>query len=164
MFSLRKFAIILSFSIALIALVFVIGSWSVDKPSLSQEVQERGQQAQLRVADRLLTLHVVATLEERAEGLSGFSSLGENEGMFFVFEKPGFYGFWMKEMQFPIDIIWLDVEFRIVHIEKGVLPSSFPEIFNPITPAQYVLEVNSGFSVQNNLKVGDEVIFLPRKS
>ncbi len=107
----------------------------------------------------------VAAEEEKIRGLSGKEGLGENEGMLFIYDKPGEYVFWMKDMKFPIDIIWLAPivgsvsEFTVVYIKEDARPESFPESFGAGTSAQYILEVASGFSKNNNLKVGDRVEF-----
>lgn len=99
----------------------------------------------------------------RAQGLSGRKELKEDEGLLFVFEKPGKYAFWMKDMNFPIDIIWIDASFNsIVYIKKDAKPESFPETFGPgpsHQEATYVLEVPAGFSEKYNLKEGDRIGF-----
>lgn len=87
----------------------------------------------------------------REKGLSGVSNLSPYGGMFFVFETEGFFGFWMKEMKFPLDIVWIDATMRIVGIEYARFPESYPEVFLPTTPVKYVLEVPAGtFDVDNN--------------
>src|SRR3989338_8221873 len=82
--------------------------------------------------------------------------------MLFIFDKPDNYGFWMKDMRFPIDIIWLDQNFKVVHVEKSVATSTYPKVFYPSGPATYVLEVNSGISDSINLQIGDEAKFLKK--
>ncbi len=99
------------------------------------------------------------TQAEHSMGLSGRESLAEGDGMFFVFDKPGNYSFWMKDMNFPIDIIWLDQDLKIVHIKHNASPIYYPELYEPGVPALYVLEVVSGFAEKNNLKVGDMASF-----
>ena len=77
--------------------------------------------------------------------------------MFFVFDSQGDYAFWMQDMEFAIDIIWIDDEYRITHIEHQVSPESFPESFRSPAPSQYVLEVRSGIAGGLGWKVGDLV-------
>ena len=79
--------------------------------------------------------------------------------MLFIFNSADNYGFWMKDMIFPIDIIWIGENKKIVYIEKNVLPESYPKNFSPNVKAMYVLEVLSGFSEKHNIKIGDEVFF-----
>lgn len=87
---------------------------------------------------------VVNTPETRGRGLSGREQLGKDEGMWFVFDHPARYGFWMKDMNFPIDIIWLDDRYRVVHIEANVSPNTYPKSFTPDEESLYVLEVAAG--------------------
>jgi uncharacterized membrane protein (UPF0127 family) len=90
----------------------------------------------------------------RTLGLSGRMSLGENKGMLFVFDTPTNGGFWMKDMNFSLDMIWADGG-RIVSIEKSVSPNTYPTVFYPTSPTRFVLELPAGFCDAHNLKVGD---------
>lgn len=94
---------------------------------------------------------------KRTKGLSNKEKLAENQGMLFVFEKPGFYSFWMKEMKFPIDILWIDSEQKVIDLTENLSPETFPQIFQPLKPVQYVLEVNAGFIKKYNIKIGDKI-------
>ena len=116
-----------------------------------------------------INVEIALTPEARTQGLSGRASLGEKEGMLFVFDAPGKYGFWMKDMNFPIDIVWftpsegneagLAEDLRVVSIKKDARPESYPESFTPDEEAKYVLEVESGFADKYNIQVGDRVEF-----
>lgn len=103
---------------------------------------------------------VANTPETLTRGLSGTRELGQNEGKFFVFKESGKHGIWMKDMLIPLDIIWVDEELSVVHIEKQVSPETFPTVFAPETDARFVLEVNSFFTDTLKLQVGDR-IFVP---
>ena len=100
------------------------------------------------------------TEEAQTQGLSGRNKLKEDEGMLFVFNHIGQYPFWMKDMNFAIDIIWLGEDLSVVFIKKNALPESYPETFTPSQNAKYVLEVSSQFLKKNNIKIGDKVEFL----
>lgn len=112
----------------------------------------------VEVGDTIFNVNVVDTDTERTQGLSGRESLAEDEGMLFVFEKSDIYPFWMKDMRFPIDIMWIDENLKVVYIKENATPQSFPEIFTPNIFALYVLEVNSGMVVEEKIKINDEVI------
>ncbi len=131
---------------------FMWGRSSVDTSSSSPETSTaviNGNTFNLEIAD---------TEGARELGLGGRSSLPQNSGMLFVFDVPNKYEFWMKDMQFPLDMIWLDPNLKIVHIEKNISPSTYPDTtFKSDEDALYVLEVNAGFADKNNLKVGDAV-------
>ncbi|MEX2014012.1 MAG: DUF192 domain-containing protein, partial [Parcubacteria group bacterium] len=65
-----------------------------------------------------------------------------------------YHGFWMKDMHFAIDIVWIDENFRIVGIEKEVRPETFPQVFRPDQPIKYVLELPAGYSERHDIGVG----------
>lgn len=102
-----------------------------------------------------LTLKVADTEALREQGLSGSSPLSPREGMLFIFPHSGNYGFWMKDMLYPIDIIWLDEKYRIVSVEERAMPESYPKVFYPASPARYVVELRAGFFSEYHLKRGD---------
>lgn len=115
----------------------------------------------INIGGKIINLELVMSDESRSRGLSGRERLKDGEGMLFVFDYPDKYPFWMKDMKFSIDIIWIGEDLKIVYIKKNASPDSYPNSFSTEKDAKYVLEVNSGFSEKNNLKEGDEVEFLP---
>lgn len=108
-----------------------------------------------------ITVSIADEPEEHTLGLSGTESLGEFEGKLFVFPKEDYYGMWMRDMLFALDIIWINNEGRIVHIEENVTPESYPDTFVSTVPARFVLEVNAFFARNANVVVGDEVSLPP---
>jgi uncharacterized membrane protein (UPF0127 family) len=93
----------------------------------------------------------------RTRGLSNKTYLPEDKGMLFVFEKPDQYSFWMKDMNFSIDMIWIDEFGKIVYVRENVPPESYPTLFTPSKSALYVLELNAGKAREIGLTVGTEV-------
>ena len=91
----------------------------------------------------------------QAKGLGGRKSLKPNEGMLFIFPTPGFYGFWMKDMEIPIDIIWFDENYRIVDVWENATPDSYPKLSTPRALSQFVLEVPAGYFAEHHLKSGN---------
>lgn len=108
-----------------------------------------------------IRVEIADTDAERARGLSGVTSLASGEGMLFVFDEDGIYSFWMHEMLISIDIIWIDAERTVVHIEHAVSPSTYPSAFTPGTPARYVLEVPAGFALEHEIEVGSKLQISP---
>ncbi|PIP73238.1 MAG: hypothetical protein COW88_02485 [Candidatus Lloydbacteria bacterium CG22_combo_CG10-13_8_21_14_all_47_15] len=108
-----------------------------------------------------IVTEIADTPQERTTGLSGRTELTDGTGMLFVFDSPDMYGFWMKEMLFPIDIIWIGADGRIVWILPRVAPESYPTVFRPDRPAQYVLETPAGYAEMHSISVGDSVAGLP---
>lgn len=99
-------------------------------------------------------IEVVDTPEARVRGLSGRAELEEGTGMLFVFPKPDRYVFWMPNMHFAIDIVWLDATMQVVHVKERATPESYPEKFDPGVFASYVLEVPAGYVAQHGVVVG----------
>lgn len=97
----------------------------------------------------------------RAQGLSGRKGLAEGRGMLFVFQYPGRYGFWMKDMLFPIDIVWISGDGTVVHVEREVIPETYsksvPQTFINTPDAKYVLELAVGQSEKFGLFLGTKV-------
>ncbi len=106
----------------------------------------------------IFNVDIANTKKEIESGLSGRKELLENNGMLFVFEKSGVYPFWMKDMNFPIDIIWIDKNLKIIYIKEKAEPNSYPKIFNTKAKALYVLEVNAGEVKKNKIKIGNIII------
>jgi len=114
----------------------------------------------VKINEAVLKVEVASSNTERAKGLSGRESLSADTGMLFLFNNSGKYSFWMKDMNFPIDIIWIDENSKIVFIEKDAKPESYPALLGGLVDAKYVLETVSGFASKNNIKIGDRVDFL----
>jgi uncharacterized membrane protein (UPF0127 family) len=96
-----------------------------------------------------LNADVPITSELMAKGLAVKNQLKENEAMLFVFEDSAQHSFWMKDIKFPIDIIWLDSDGRVVHIEQNLQPCVSVFIcptYTPNTDSQYILETVAGFT------------------
>ena len=127
----------------------------------------------------LINIQIADEDKEREKGLGKIKDLKiyvldkkqntfETEAMFFVFENLGIYNFWMKDTLMDLDILWLDENLKIVHLEKKVSRFSYnytnpnlSQIFknDENSLAKYVLEIKSGFSEKLNLKVGDKFIY-----
>jgi len=122
----------------------------------------RGYVKQVILRSKIFTVETVDTQALLEKGLSGRSLLAPDEGMLFVFQKPDKYGFWMKDMNFPIDIIWISPDFRIVSIEKSVSPSTYPTIFSSKEASLYVLEISAGEADKIGAKIGDMVTFVKK--
>lgn len=104
-----------------------------------------------------LEVIVVESEGERIQGLSGRESLSPTQGMLFVFPETAYHGIWMKDMRFVIDIIWIDADGIIVDIAPSVRPDTYPQTFEPKTPARFVIETNAYFAESFGIKVGDSV-------
>lgn len=115
--------------------------------------------ADIRIGGKIIHADIADTDCKKELGLSGRKLIENNEGMMFVFAVNDYYGFWMKDMNFPIDIVWINNDFVITGIEKNLQPATYPEIFGNKYLAQYVLELPAGTIFENNIKVGDKIVF-----
>lgn len=111
----------------------------------------------VRIGNVVVHAEVVATSEAHAQGLSGRERLEQGEGMLFIFAEEGLYSFWMKDMLFPIDIIWISAEKKVVHIEEHIVPETYPSSFESPVAASYVLEVPAGFVRTHNISTNISV-------
>lgn len=110
----------------------------------------------ININNKIINIEIADTWPKRVEGLSGRDSLCAECGLFFIFDSKDTYSFWMKEMNFSIDIIWIDDD-KIVYIVENAQPPNGDNIpsYMPLAQADKVLEVNAGFVQENNIKVGD---------
>jgi uncharacterized membrane protein (UPF0127 family) len=113
----------------------------------------------IEIGDTKVKVEVADTKSLREKGLSGRLDLSEEQGMLFVFNQAGTPGFWMKDMRFPLDLLWIDKNNTIVDITLDAKPESYPQIFSANTPITRVVEVKAGFVYKSNIKIGDKVKF-----
>lgn len=112
----------------------------------------------LEIAGVPVVASVADDQAKRAQGLSGVREMADNEVKLFIFNTDERHGFWMKDMLFSIDMIWVNKDLEIVHIEHSVSPETYPESFRPPVPARYVIETVAGFAQTHSLTVGDRII------
>lgn len=109
------------------------------------------------IAGQLWRASVANTLPTRIQGLSNTPFLPVDMVKWFDFDAVGPHSIWMKDMQYPLDIVWLTRDGVVVHIEENISPDTFPTAFSSPTPAWYVLEANVGFVASTSLKLGDQI-------
>jgi len=103
--------------------------------------------------------YIAATPQARMRGLSRTVELPQNSALLFVFDQSNHWGIWMKDMNYPLDIVWLNDMKEVVHIETEVSPDTYPNQFAPLVPARYVLEFNAGTVEEIDLTLSDSVVF-----
>jgi len=114
---------------------------------------------------KVLQAEVMVSDEDRAMGLMFRPSLPADRGMLFVFSIPDFHGIWMKNCRFPIDIVWLDENQRVVHVVENVPPCTGDPCpaYEPLRRASYVVEINAGQARREQVSIGTTLSFrLPR--
>jgi uncharacterized membrane protein (UPF0127 family) len=111
------------------------------------------------VGSQSLKLQVATTDQEQMVGLGGRKCIASDQGMLFIFDKAGYYPFWMKNMRFPIDIIWLSDSKQVVYMQKNLAPSTYPKSFTNPTPVHYVIELQAGKADSLDIKSGTKLNF-----
>ena len=138
----------LSTAIALLVLVLIVAV----AIGLVQKFQEP--RTTLRLGDGIFSTHVAATGAERQKGLGDIESLADNEAMLLAFDHEAEWSIWMKDVEYPIDVIWLDDQKQVVHIVKNMPPDSYPDSFSPDKPARYVVELAAGTVEKKAIRIG----------
>ena len=135
----------------IIGLVIVIGSvfiFFTRSPTKDNQVKI------IQINGASIDVELVDTPQTREKGLSNRKTLENSKGMLFIFDNASQYGFWMKDMNFAIDIVWIDENLHIIDIDKEVSPETFPKIFYPEKEVKYVLEIPAGASDKYHFEIG----------
>ena len=145
-----NFLIVLIIFLLLIFLTFYLFFKKNSLPNLKKII----------IGNNELFVEIADNVEKREKGLSGTVYLPKNQGMLFIFEKPGYYGFWMKGMKFSLDFIWIR-ENRVVEITKNVKPEDIqlPKVIYPKIKVDKVLEVNGGLVDQWGIRLEEKISF-----
>jgi len=138
---LRKYRLILA---VLFLLIFCISI--IYKNSLSSSCDEEYRHdATIKFnSNQQLNAELARTESEREKGLGNRSCVRDDQAMLFVFGHSENYDFWMKNMRFPIDIIWVDSHREVTQVTENVSPKTYPKNFTSDQASQYVLEVKAG--------------------
>jgi uncharacterized membrane protein (UPF0127 family) len=115
---------------------------------------------QVSLGDQNFNIELAQTDLEKQIGLSKTEKLPENEGMLFLFDQPDYYAFWMRDMKFPIDIIFINGN-KVTTIISNALPPSKTNgnlaTFQPKEKSDKVLEVNAGVAKKYNIEEGSVI-------
>mgnify|MGYP000287599591 CR=1 FL=1 len=114
---------------------------------------------EVRLGSSVLQARVVKDEVGRQKGLSGVKSMKPNEALLMVFDTSDLWGIWMKDMEIPIDILWLDENGKVVHIVKNAPETDQETVYSPKEKARYVLELPAGTVQSYNFKVGQVAAF-----
>lgn len=134
---------------------------TTDSPSYIQDIATLSIQS--KDSTILISAEIADDLHEQSKGLMFRHDLDWDKGMLFAYETEGKRSFWMKNTLIPLDMLFIDTDFRIIDIKENVQPCktelcpTYPSKF----PARYVLEVNAGFAMTNGIRIGDLVTLNP---
>lgn len=165
----RRPAIVLAFLVALLALAAACGGSPQPPaaPTPTETPTPAAQRVEVRIGDLTVQAELALTQEQRSQGLSGRPSLPREGGMLFVFPQEGQPGFWMRGMRFPLDLVWISRDGRVVDLTEDAnpvdpaLPDDQVPRYRPDQPVLSVLEVNAGVIREAGIQVGDTVTFEP---
>lgn len=145
---------LLSWALIVFVLLLVgAAAFYIIRPQLKQHTT-------LRLGDGVFKTWVAKTPEEREKGLSGTAKLRDDQAMLFVFGSDSKWSIWMKDMSYPIDIVWLDKDKKVVYIVKNAPPESYPyESFAPKEDARYVVEFPAGTADKKKIDIDKEAAF-----
>jgi uncharacterized membrane protein (UPF0127 family) len=114
----------------------------------------------VKVGNIKIRAEIANDVFKRTKGLMFRKSLPEKDGMLFVFDEENYHSFWMMNMSFPIDIIWINKEKKVVDIVKNAQPCKLIcSSYTPKEKAMYVLEVNANFTEKYSIKIGSFLKF-----
>ena len=112
--------------------------------------------ARVTIGVHVIDAEVADTPARKQRGLSGRPSLADGQGMLFPYTEPGLHGFWMPDMHFDIDILWIRAG-RIVDVSADVSKDDPRAVYRPREPAELVLELPAGTAARRGFRVGDAV-------
>ena len=162
----EEMARMIAFSVLALGLVLIAGVSVGVSASKTQNVKRIVQNAArttskaVKIKGVTINVEIADTAAARERGLSGRASLAVNRGMLFLFDKPDYYGFWMPNMKFNIDIVFIRDD-KIVEIVENLPAPKMgeePATYFPRNAADRVLEVNAGTAKVKNWKAGDAVL------
>lgn len=107
------------------------------------------------VGDTPIQASLATTPAQWEKGLAGQKE--PVHPLLFVFDRDNDWGIWMKDMKAAIDVLWIDANKQVIHIETGLLPASYPRIYRAGAVSRYVFEVPADYVELYGLKVGDHV-------
>lgn len=132
-----------------------------EEPAATTTLDKNQETILVTIASTTLTARVADTAALRSRGLSGSLPLGLLEGMFFVFPEVAYHSFWMSDLTFPIDIIWITDDGKIVGVAENAMPVASdqePIYYLPPVPVRYVLEVAAGSYARYGFATGTPVV------
>jgi uncharacterized membrane protein (UPF0127 family) len=153
-------------SLGFLALGLVVIGWSFytvfNKPAPAKYQPVEAETAPitahtLRVGGFVLPTEIADTPAAREQGFSGRERPLSGHGILFIFDEPAVVAFWMKDMRFPLDIVWIGEDWTVVGVEKNASPESFPQTFSPRAPVRYVLELPAGDAAAFGIDTGTKL-------
>lgn len=144
---------------ALLLIIAIGGKFYMDYRAGNASLPFVSQTTKATIGSQTFSVLTAVSEEEKKKGLSTRKSLPQDQGMLFEFDQPGNYTFWMKNMQFPIDMIFVN-DNRVVAVYPNLQPAGQNDnlaLYTAPEPVNMVIEINAGLAQKHNIKKGDEV-------
>lgn len=146
--------------IIIFAAVFILLSFLCYEIAVAPGARNYTEIKELRINGKVIKVEIADTVEKQEKGLSARQALLEDQGMLFVFRVPDHYYFWMKDMKFALDLVWIDQD-KIVEVSRNIKPEDYqpPKSLTSKDKIDKVLEINAGAAEKFGIKEGDKVEF-----
>ena len=147
----KNIRLLLGTTVVIFAVIFLL--------VLALSKSDSGAKTKVSVNNKTFSVLVAKSDIEKQIGLSSKDKITEDQGMLFLFDKPDYYSFWMKEMKFPIDIIYI-VNDKVTTVISNVKPPSSSvnlPIYQPKEKSDMVLEVNAGLAEKYKIQKGTTI-------
>lgn len=134
-------------------------------PMETNQPLEAGSKPMVLIGEASFIVELADTQDKRTQGLSGREYLDQGAGMIFLYEEVGRLAFWMKDMYFPLDMLWIGGDCRVADISAQVQPPEPDQsnrelhLISPNQPALHVLEINGGEAADAGISIGDPIKF-----
>ena len=145
--------------------VSVLSGWAVNAAGPAPKFKKQKIELSYKTHKKVLTLDAAETVEEQAYGLMNRKKMALDDGMIFIFQEVSRREFWMKDTLIDLDIAYVGPERTVIDIQnmkamKSVLQTNLPT-YPSKGPAQYAIEMNSGWFKKNGFPVGSQLKLLP---
>ena len=127
--------------------------------SSSTSTASSSQFLDITVPNGVIHALVATSSADQEKGLGDRDSLPMDQGMLFIFPEQGSYGFWMKDMRFSLDMVWIGADKKVAGVASDISPSTYPDLFLPPYPISYVLELNAGQAKKYAIATGTALGF-----
>ena len=149
----------------IVGIVLIVAAFAAGYFFLFARPNQPLRNGQVMVGSAVFNVEIASSTVEKARGLSYRTSLGENSGMLFLFDRGAVQNFWMKDMNFPLDMIWIGGG-RVLGFAENAAPQPGAQlwelkVYNSPDGTDQVLEVNAGTVAKDNINVGDPVSMGP---
>lgn len=141
-------------ALAILALALILSGAFYFRAQHSSSMSQRT----ITIGPTAVVVDVADTEARREQGLSGRAGLAPGQGMLFTFDQEGTWGIWMKDMRFPIDILWANASGTVITLRAHISPDTYPQVFYPDAPARYVVELPAGYAASQGIAEGDKIV------